>query len=109
MTTFTAGKTSWSDQHILAAEEILMKLRKDRKIMSANQVFNWELFGAASVHKCAEIIFNSFGDDYKDNKTEANKEYHKSFNGIDWGFDTNADGKIDDCGEKFTSAGLFRV
>jgi len=107
LTAFTSGKTNWIEQEVLASEDIILALKKKRIIYSQNQIFDWTLFNRACVHKTAEIIFRSFGDDYKDNKEDASKEFYKSFGGIDFGIDKNEDGELD-VDEKVRSAGLTR-
>lgn len=106
MTTYKAGKTNWNEQHVMAAEEIILKLRKDNKVMSPSQILNWQQFNLAAVHKCAEIIFRGFGDDYKDNKDLALKEYYKALSCLD--LDKDVDGKLDK-DEKISSIGLYRT
>lgn len=108
MTTYKAGKTNWNEQHVLAAEEIILKLRKDRKLISPSQLFDWTLFNLAAIHKCAEIIFRAFGQDYDEVRKNANADYHKAFSGIDFGVDRDIDGRLTQDGEVFTSIGLFR-
>ena len=109
LTSHTAGKTTWNSQHIMAAEEIILKLRKDRKVVSSNQVFDWTAFNLAAIHKCAEIAFRAFGADYKEAQDAAKTDYYKAYSGIDFAFDQNADGELDFDTEVITSAGLFRT
>jgi hypothetical protein len=107
LTAFKTGKTTWDEQHVLAAEEIIRDLRKDKVIQSANQVLNWEMFVDASVHKTAKIIYSAFGDDYKDNRETANAEYHSAMNKQIFEIDEDGDGRLDPC-EKILTSGFFR-
>lgn len=92
---FLTGKNDWDDQHFSAAEEIIMKIRKRKKFFSANQILEPENFNMSSVHKVAHIIYRSFGDDYKDQRDLAESDFNKAFNGIDFDFDRDFDGKLD--------------
>lgn len=106
-TAFSSGKTDWTEQEVLASEEIISDLRKKKFIWSDSQILDWNIFNLACVHKTAEIIFRAFGDDYKDNLIEANKQYHKAMSGLDFNVDTNEDGELDEA-EKFRVSGMFR-
>lgn len=89
-----AGKNDWEEQHVVAAEAIITDLKVTNTIVHPGQILDWDVFTKAAVHKCAQIIYNSFGDDYKDNRDQAQKLYDKemanSFKRLDW----VADGKL---------------
>ena len=104
---FTVGKTDWDDQGFAAAEEIILRLRKENKFFSANQILNPEMFNQASIHKVAQIIYNAFGDDYKDNRDAAKKDFLESFDGISFDLDRDMDGKLD-FNEKIKPTGWVR-
>jgi hypothetical protein len=106
-TAFSASKTTWNDQHILAAEEIIRDLRKKREIISPNQILDYEVFTQPAVHKVAEIIMNSFGKDFIDQKEQARKDYQTLLNKLSFQVDANADGRLE-LGEKVSSARLSR-
>lgn len=107
-TGFKTGKTDWDDQHFAAAEEIIMKLRKKKKFFTPNLILEPENFNLSAVHKVAYNIFGSFGDDYKDNRLAADADFLKAFNGIDFDFDKDGDGRLD-LHEKPTSTGWIRT
>lgn len=74
---FSTGKTSWEEQHVIAGK-ILIDDLKSRKIISyKEQILDRKEFTLASVQKCASIIYSSFGDDFIDNKKECDIEYNK--------------------------------
>lgn len=72
---FQAGKTSWEEQHVRAAELIIKDLEDNQILNSGNQILIASEFKNASVQKVAEIIYTAMGDDYADQKTEARREY----------------------------------
>jgi hypothetical protein len=109
MSAFKAGKTNWDEQHVLAAEEIIRDLRKKNVIWNGNQIFGWEEFTDASVHKVAEIAFTAFGKDYESRKESARNNYEEALlKVVDSAIDKDADGRLSPV-EKVPSYGrLFR-
>lgn len=108
MAAFKAGKTNWTDQHCLAAEEIIVYLRRKQFIWSPSQLLNWQQFTLASIHKCAEIIYSAFpGDDFEDRRALADKKYHTAMNQGSFEVDRNEDGRVEPCERRF-QAGLSR-
>ena len=93
-TAFKAGKTDWNEQSLVAAEYIIHDLRQRNVINSMNQILDWRVFSKASVHKTAEIIFRAFGDDYKDNMIEANKQYKLAMDLKQFNIDQNRDATL---------------
>lgn len=104
---FKSGKTTWEEQLVSASETIIRKLKLMKVIISGSQLLSWDLFTEACVHKTAEIAFNAFGDDYKDNKSESIKDYHRALKMESFHADRNKDLKVDDY-EKFTPARVVR-
>lgn len=91
---FKTGKTDWNEQALVAAEYIINDLRQMNVITSQNQILDWRVFSKASVHKTAEIVFRAFGDDYKDNMLEANKQYKLSLQAKQYNVDQNRDATL---------------
>lgn len=75
MNAFKAGTTSFEEQHIIAAGRLVEDLVNKGVIDDGSQILNRDDYKSASIMKVAEIIFNAFGDDYKDDKAAARKEY----------------------------------
>lgn len=96
LTRFEAGKTTWEEQHVRAAEVIEQDLVAKKVIVSKGQILLREEYKLASVHKVAEIVFNSFGDDYIDQRDEARKMYKDRMDKVLYRVDSNADGILDD-------------
>lgn len=106
MTAFKTGKTNWNEQHILAAEQIIKDLRRKNIIWSRNQIINWEIFTTAAVHYVASIAFRAFGDSYKDNFTQAIKDYSIAMNQLKFDVDVNENGRLDEL-ERPLSQGIL--
>jgi hypothetical protein len=108
-TAHTAGKTTWDDQHILAAEQIINWMRKNQNIKSASQILGWEMFGEAAVHKVAEMIYSSFGEQKEDERKLAYEKFEEAIKSVHLNpIDQNADGVLDE-EEKFGSRTWSRV
>jgi hypothetical protein len=107
-TAFAAGKTTWDDQHFLAAEEIIQDIRRKGIAWSPSQILDWQQFNLAAVHKVAQIIMTSFGDDYADNRAQATKDYDLAMNLKVFNVDTNEDGALDE-DERRPEAGIYRA
>ncbi len=92
---FLTGKTTWDEQHVLAAEEVIRDLRKKQIIISRNQVFGWEEFTDAAKHKVAELVYSAFGKDYEERRETAREYYEDSLDKIVFQqVDKNADGRV---------------
>lgn len=94
MTAWEAGKTSWSDQHALAADYIEQRLISANIIISQNQIMDWLLFKPASVHKTAEIIYGGFGPSMAENRKAARENFDKSININYFNVDKSGDGDL---------------
>lgn len=96
MTAVKAGKTDWHEQTIVAAEYIVADVReRNRNVVSSAQIFNWQMFNKASVHRTAEIAFSNFGEDYEDDRVKAGDYYKAAMNQPSYGVDSDGDGHVD--------------
>lgn len=75
---FAEDKTNWNDQHFIAAEELIQHLRASRTIISPNQILRWEQYKIAALHKCAEVIYRSLGEDYATEMKNAQAAFQKA-------------------------------
>lgn len=96
MAAHTEDKTDWNLQHIIAAEEICRELRKARVIWNPNQLFNWEQFNLAGIHKCAEILFSSFGEAFEEQRKIALGKYKSEVNQGVFVVDRNENGRVEE-------------
>jgi len=92
---FETGKTNWEEQHVKASELIIRDLIAKRVITSKSQLLERESFTLASVAKVAQIIFSSFGDDYRDQMNDAMREYQKRLDKSIYDIDLDGDGRLD--------------
>lgn len=106
-TAYQSGKTDWTEQHVLAAEEIVRDLRKKQVLVNANQVFNWEIFTDAAVHKLAEIVYTAFGKDYEERRIAARDSYDEALDKVFFPVDKNKDGRLS-AQEKSSWHGVLR-
>ena len=94
LTAFESGKTDWEEQHVRAAEIIVKDLVSKQVIFSKGQVLDRDTFMLPSISKVSEIIYNSFGDDYMDQKKESRTEYSLRMNKSIYDVDSNRDGEL---------------
>lgn len=99
-----SGKTSWEEQHFISAESIIRDLVSKHIILKADQMLEPETFQAASIHKCARIIFGGLGPAYEDRQKAAGQAYHQSLNLSRFNVDTNANA-INDNVDKLATTG----
>lgn len=104
----TSGKSDWTEQHVLAGEELVRDLRVRRYVTSGAQVFDWELFAVPAMHKCAHIIMSGLGEDYADRATDAQEAYQNELENTMAGLDRNKDGRLSQ-EERKPVVGLRRV
>ena len=96
-TAFQQGKTDWMEQHVIAAEEVFRQLFNQRQAWSKSQIWEPENFTQAAVHKVAEIIYTSFGDEYEGRRDDARAKFKESMSdAIAKGVDVDEDGHYDD-------------
>jgi hypothetical protein len=89
LTGFETAKQSWEEQHIRAADLIIQDLKRKGIILGAEQILDRSILSPASVSKVAELIYNAFGRDYKDNRDDARKEYNTRMDLSQFVVDTN--------------------
>lgn len=110
LTGFESGKTDWEEQHVLCAKLLIDDLIKNKIILSGKQLLEREIFKGASVQKCAEVIYGGLGDDYKDDRNDAKKEYEKRLQKGNYLIDRDEDGFLDDQQEvrRFSQGSIIR-
>lgn len=106
ITSFKAGKTNWQEQHARAASLLIDDLVNKGLIYGAGQILDWREFTNACICKTAEIIYNSFGDDYKDDVIAARKEYNARLNKRFSRIDINGDATENEK-ERYHETGFF--
>jgi hypothetical protein len=108
-TAFQSGKTTWLEQHILAAEELFRDIRNQRALWSKNQIFEPEVFTMPAVHKVAQIVYTAFGSEYESRRDEAYDRYKEALEGaLSQGIDKDEDGHVEEDEHAGMTVGLFR-
>lgn len=90
------SKTTWDEQHYMAAEKIIADLKKRDIIKSQKQILDYTLFEEASCHALAKMAYTAFGQPYFDQLETAVKDYKDAMNPQFFNVDKNADGRLDD-------------
>jgi hypothetical protein len=92
---YKTGKTSWDEQHFMAAEAIIKDLRKRNIAIDRGQIMDWSVFEDAAAHKVAEIVYQAFGAPYKEHVAEAKRRYQNEFSSRVFAIDTNQNGHVE--------------
>lgn len=92
---FKTGKTTWDEQHFMAAEAIIKDVRKRNFALSGLQLMDWTVFEEASCHKVAEIAYQAFGAPYADHVAKAEKRYQAEISNRFMVVDVNANGHVE--------------
>lgn len=92
---FETGKTTWDEQHYMAAQHIVMDMKKRGIIFGRGQILDYSLLEAAACHKLAEIVYTSFGPSYFEQRAEASKYYEKNIQLPFMTVDKNLDGRLE--------------
>ena len=95
LSAWEAGKTSWEEQHVKAAEVITDDLRERRVIIDKSQILERKDFRLASVSKVAEIAFRGMGPDFLDDRNDARSIYEKRVTKNTANIDRDRDGQKD--------------
>ncbi len=95
-TAYAAGKTTWNDQHLAAADQIIKDLKSKGIIWSKNQILDPEKFRLPSIHLTAAIIYRGMGAAYDDQRAEAFRSYKAAMDIKYFNVDTNANASLDD-------------
>jgi hypothetical protein len=91
-----AGKGDWDEQTLLAAEYIIQELKGPRrKLVSPDQIFSWQIFEKASVHRTAMIIFRGMGADYVEELKTASSAFKSALDLRVFDIDENGNGDLD--------------
>lgn len=69
------NKIDWLDQRLLATDRVISDLISRGHVRSGSQFLDWRLMKDATLHKTAEIIYNSQGQRYKEDAIAANAAY----------------------------------
>jgi hypothetical protein len=102
-TSFAAGKTTWNEQHFMAAEHIVRDLQKNGIIKSRSQIVDSSKLTDASCHKVAELIYSSLGDAYLEQLKWARQSYKEASQVKFFNVDVNGNGRLDSIERSFST------
>lgn len=101
---FATGKTTWDEQHYMAAEAIVADLKARNIIFERGQLLDWSIFTPAACHKVAEIAYTAFGSPYLEQLKLARANYKDALNIKFFKADKNLNGSLDPAEKAFTTA-----
>jgi len=107
-TSFESGKTTWKEQHIVVAQDIVNNLKSRGTILDRAQILERRQLTPPAVHKLAALIFNSFGDAYIDQADRAMSMYRETLNQVRLVVDNNASGAMEPSELKVSKGVLVR-
>lgn len=105
---FESGKTSWEEQHAIAARILIDDMIKKGIIDDGGQVLNKADYTLSAVHKVAEIAYRGMGDDYVDQMKASREEYNQRLTKRIHKIDVNKSGGEDVVERKNTTGWLSR-
>lgn len=91
---FATGKTSWDEQHFMAAEFIVADLKNRGIIRSRSQLMDYSIFNRASCRRVAVLIYTAFGSGYLDQLEKAEKDYMRAMDLNLFQVDKSGDGSL---------------
>lgn len=105
---FETGKTTWDEQHYMAAEHIVRDLKKSDIIKARAQILDYGLLVDAACHKVAMIVYQAFGEPYADQLKRAGDAYKDALNIKNFNVDKTQDGRLDDIERVISTAYMGR-
>ncbi len=96
LTSWKTGKTTWDDQHLLAANYISKMLIQRNLIFTNNQILDIASLRSPSVHKAAHIIYSGLGArNYAEEIKMAEVNFDKAMTQDKFQVDTNSNARKD--------------
>lgn len=105
---FKPNKTTWEEQRILAAREIISDLKRSNIIISAGHIIDRSDFSMAETHKVAANVYDAFGSARDVERAKASSKYKNALTGFAATIDKNENGRSDSDERRETSAHGFR-
>lgn len=94
-TSFESGKTDWEEQVVVGSGLVVDELIRRGTIESGNQLLDYSKLKSPCVPKVAELIFNSFGDDYNDDRLKARDLFKERIGNKSFNIDLNNNATLD--------------
>lgn len=102
------SKVDWNEQHYAAAREIASELERTRVLLTRDQILDVNLFQEAGIHKCAELIYQGMGKDYRQQMQDARAAFKNALALKSLRLDKDADATLDWFEVSNTVGTLFR-
>ena len=109
MNAWETGKSTWTEQGLAAASEIIRKLRQEGQLKDFDGfgIMEPDLFNEASIHKTAQIIYGGMGvQAFGESALAAFREYKEAIDIVFNVIDLSGDGTIQES-EKNHMTGFF--
>jgi hypothetical protein len=108
LTGFESGKTDWEEQHVAAAQIMIQDIKNSKQINFDGQILAKEDFKRASVQKVAELVYNTFGEDFREEKVIARTEYWERLKKVRPAIDKDKDAIVDRSEKKAVTGFMSR-
>lgn len=105
---YKSGKTDWEEQIILASQLMVKDMISKKIIITKDQILDRFRLRDACVSKTAAIIFKAFGDDYTDQRIEAERDYQSRVKADIFNIDTNRNARLDVAEQGLRQGSLIR-
>lgn len=92
---YEAGKTTWDEQHLMAASAIIHDLIKRGHIFTQDQILSPESYQVPAIHRVAAYIYAAFGDGYREDKKESLAKYNEEMSKQFFLVDLNQNSRLD--------------
>jgi hypothetical protein len=94
-TRFKSGTTTFNLIHFEAAKQVIRDMKSEKVLSFEGQILEWEVLRLPAVHKAAELIYNAYGSDFKDELIEARTRYKESMKVELFNVDRNQNASLD--------------
>jgi hypothetical protein len=108
MGAFKAGKTNWNEQHYMAAEAIIRRMKAGRIIINKSQLMDWSILREAACHKVAEIAYRGMGPSMEKQMLTARDSFESAYNIKYFMVDGSGDGVLDSIEARQTTMEMTR-
>jgi hypothetical protein len=88
LTNWSAGKTNWVDQIIIASNNVIVDLKGKGLISNPAQILKFDELYLAVAYKTLAIIYNGLGDKFIQKRDYANAQYNAIINTVGLTVDT---------------------
>ena len=95
LTAFESGKSDWEEQIMFASRLVVEELISRRVIDHGNQLLDRRKLRSSAVAKTAEIVYSGLGDDFEDQRAQAQANYANRLKQDILNLDTNLNARLE--------------